>query len=111
MSRRRGHGEGSIYERPDGRWQVRIDLGRGADGRRRRKSLYAATQAEAVAMLRKYGGRAAGGELLSTSTPTVARYLEDWYTTNSDAWRPSTRRGYRGAIDLYLVPAFRDAAA
>jgi hypothetical protein len=37
--RRRGRGEGSIRQRADGRWEVRINLGRGGpDGRRRRKS-------------------------------------------------------------------------
>jgi integrase len=85
---------------------VRIDIGRGLDGKRRRKSLFAATQGEAIRLLRKQGGRAADGQLLTTSTPTVARFLEDWFATNSDSWRPSTRRGYRGAIDLYLVPSF-----
>ena len=52
------------------------------------------------------GGRAVDGQLLTTSTPTVATFLEDWFPTNSDTWRPSTRRGYRGAIDGFLVPAF-----
>lgn len=106
MTRRRGHGEGSVSQRADGRWQVRIDLGRGPDGRRQRKYAYAATQAAAVDQLRKLGGRAADGQLLTTSTPTVKTFLEDWFSTNSDTWRASTRRGYRGAIDLYLVPAF-----
>jgi integrase len=85
---------------------VRIDLGRGIDGKRQRKAAYAPTQAEAVDLLRKLGGRAANGQLLATATPTVATYLEDWFSTNADVWRPSTKRGYRGAIDLYLVPAF-----
>jgi integrase len=51
-------------------------------------------------------GRASEGQLLATSTPSVARYLDEWYATNSDNWRPSTRRGYRGAIDRFLTPAF-----
>ena len=106
MAKRRGHGEGSISERPDGRWQVRIDLGRGIDGRRQRKYGYAETQSDAVDLLRRLGGRAVDGQLLSTSTPTVARFLEDWFATNSDTWRPSTRRSYRGAIDGHLVKAF-----
>jgi integrase len=104
--RRRGHGEGSIRERQDGRWEVRINLGRGIDGKRRRKSAFAQTQGEAVKRLKKLAGREADGQLLTTSTPTVARYLEEWYATNSDTWRPSTRRGYRYAIDGFLVPAF-----
>jgi hypothetical protein len=49
---------------------------------------------------------AAEGQLLTTSTSTVASYLEDWYTVNADAWRASTRRGYRHAIDRFLVPVF-----
>jgi integrase len=79
---------------------------RGLDGKRRRKSAFAATQAEAIQQLRKLGGRAVDGQLLATSTPTVARFLEDWYTLHGDEWRPNTRRNYRGAIDRYLVKAF-----
>ena len=100
-TRRRGHGEGSITERPDGRWHVRVNLGR-LDGKRRRKHAYAATEAEATILLRRLGGRAVEGQLLTTSTPTVAAYLEEWFTTHSDEWRPSTQRSYRGAIDGHL---------
>jgi integrase len=106
MARRRGKGEGSLSQRADGRWQVQIDIGRGIDGRRRRKYAYANTQGEAVDLLRKHGGRAAEGHLLTTSTPTVCTYLEEWFATHCDDWRPSTRRSYRGAIDRFLVPAF-----
>jgi integrase len=104
--RRRGKGEGSIRERADGRWEVRIDLGRGLDGKRRQKSAFAPTQAEAVQVLRKLGGRAAEGQVLTTSTPTVAAYLTEWFALNRDTWRPSTQRGYRAAIDHHLVKAF-----
>ena len=83
-----------------------IDLGRGQDGKRRRKSAFATTQGEAVKILRKLGGRAADGQLLTTSTPTVKRFLDEWFETNRDSWRPSTARGYRGAIDGHLVKAF-----
>jgi integrase len=106
MARRRGKGEGSISERTDGRWEVRVDLGRGIDGTRRRKSAFAATQAAAIERLRELGGRAVSGRLLTSSTPTVARYLDEWFATNQETWRPSTRRCYRHAIDLHLVPVF-----
>jgi integrase len=106
MARRRGRGEGSIRERADGRWEVRVDLGRGSNGKRRRKSAFAPTQAKAVTLLKRLAGRAVDGHLTATSTPTVSAYLETWYATNVDTWRPSTRRGYRRAIDGFLVPAF-----
>jgi integrase len=104
--KRRGKGEGSITQRADGRWQVRVDVGRGVNGRRQRKCAYAATQGDAVEQLRKLGGRAVNGQLLTTTTPTVATFLDDWFTANSDDWKPSTQRSYRGAIDGFLVPAF-----
>lgn len=106
MPKRRGHGEGSIRERADGRWEVRVDIGRGPDGKRRRKSAFAPTQAEAIKKLKQLNGRQVDGQLLSTSTPTVAAFLEQWFETGSDGWRPSTRRGYRHAIDGFLAPAF-----
>jgi integrase len=106
MLRRRGHGEGSITEREDGRWMVRVDLGRGDNGKRRRKYAYASTHAAAVELLRTLGGRAVSGHLLSTSTPTVSNFLEDWISTNTEHWRPSTRRSYRYVVDKYLVKAF-----
>jgi integrase len=106
MLKRRGHGEGSVSARADGRWQVRVDLGRGANGRRRRKYAYAETQGAAVKLLKQMGGRSVAGQLLTTTTPTVAAFLEDWFAMNSDEWRASTQRGYRGNIDRFLVPAF-----
>lgn len=106
MAKRRGHGEGSIRQRQDGRWEVRIDLGRGSNGKRRRKSAFAATQTEAVEILRRLGGRAVDGLLRTTATPTVGRFLDTWFDAMSDEWRPSTQRSYRGAIDGFLKPAF-----
>lgn len=42
---RRGHGEGSIYQRQDGRWVGTLNLG-WQDGKRRRKSFYGSTRRE-----------------------------------------------------------------
>lgn len=106
MATRRGHGEGSIVQRADGRWMGAIDIGRGSDGRRRRKVVYGRTERDVIRKMKTLHGRSVTGQLVTTSTPTVAAYLEDWFTTNADTWKPSTRRSYRGAIDGYLRPAF-----
>ena len=104
MAKPRGRGEGSISERPDGRWQGRVDLGRGPDGKRQRKTIYGATRKAVASELNMLLGRAESGELLNTSTPTVDSWLNDWFSTHADDWRPTTRRTYRAAIDLWLVP-------
>jgi hypothetical protein len=48
--RRRGHGEGSIYRRSDGRWAAMVDLG-WHDGKRRRKFLCGTTRSEVARKL------------------------------------------------------------
>lgn len=104
MAKRRGKGEGSISRRSDGRWQGRVDMGRGPDGKRQRKIVYGATRQTVASELNKLLGRAESGELLTTSTPTVSTWLEAWFKTHSADWRPTTRRGYRAAINLWIVP-------
>lgn len=104
MSKRRGRGEGNISQRSDGRWQGRVDMGRGPAGTRQRKTVYGATRKDVASDLNRLLGRAESGELLVTSTPTVASWLNDWYRAHQDLWRPATRRTYRIAIDDWLVP-------
>lgn len=81
-----------------------VDMGRGDDGRRLRKVVYGATRGEAATKLNALLGRAVNGELLTTSTPTVASWLTDWFATHKDDWRPSTQRVYRIAIKDWITP-------
>ena len=105
MALRRRRGEGSITQRKDGRWHGRIDMGRGLDGTRSVKHVYASTQAELLRAMKRLAAQVGDGASLPTATPTLARFLDDWFSSNEDRWRPSTRRSYRGAIDNLLVPA------
>jgi hypothetical protein len=52
MGKRRGKGEGSIYQRDDGLWIGVVDLG-WEGGKRRRKYVAAKTQAEAASRVRE----------------------------------------------------------
>ena len=107
-SRRRGHGEGSVFQSADGRWVAALQLPRGTDGRRRRKVFYATTQAGAVQLLRRYGGRADAPT--ATSTPRMDAFLKQWLATGltrtGKPWRPATRRSYEHAVHAWLIPAF-----
>jgi integrase len=104
---KRGRGEGSIGLRSDGRWHVRVPLPRDEQtGKRRYKHKYAATQAEAVELLKRASGHALAGELRTTSTPRVGAFLDKWHEQYSPDWKPATRSSYRLAIDVHLKPAF-----
>ena len=46
MAKRRGSGEGSIYQRQDGRWCAQVSFGYKPGGKPRRKLLYGKTRSE-----------------------------------------------------------------
>jgi len=74
---RRGRHEGTIRLRKDGRWEARIDLGVGEDGRRNQISAYGKTKTEAQEKLR---AKAQVTRTRQTSAGRVklGEYLDDW---------------------------------
>jgi hypothetical protein len=74
---RRGHGEGSIYRRPDGRWTETIDLG-WQGGKRRRKFLYGKTRAEVVQKLAVALKAYREGQVFGDERTTVEQFLRAW---------------------------------
>lgn len=103
MSKRRGHGEGSLYLRGDGRWAATIDLG-WRDGKRVRRSFYAATRREVVEKLKAARKAVDAGLQPSSDRLTVAAYLEDWLDATRETIRPSTWERYRGMVRTHHVP-------
>ena len=69
MNGRRGHGEGSVFQLPDGQWRAMADLGY-LNGKRKRKAATRATRREVVAWLREAQQAHEAGALVSR-TPTV----------------------------------------
>jgi len=51
--KRRGRGEGSISQRPDGVWEGSVSLGYDGEGKRRRKTVYGKIKAEVQDKLRE----------------------------------------------------------
>jgi integrase len=74
---RRGHGEGSIYRRPDGRWTATIDLG-WQGGKRRRKFLYGKTRIEVVQKLAVALKAHRDGQVFGDERTTVEQFLRAW---------------------------------
>ena len=76
---RRGHGEGSIYRRQDGRWAGSVELG-WVDGKRARKTVYAKTRREAAAKLDDARRAAAEGHPPAGDRQTVGTFMDWWIT-------------------------------
>jgi integrase len=103
MPRRRGKGEGSITERPDGRWEGRIDLG-WRDGKRERKFVYGRTRKAVVIKVRKALEQTEQGIPFADERQTVERFLRRWLDHMQTRLRPRTWAGYASSVRLHLVP-------
>jgi len=103
MGGRRGHGEGSIHRRADGRWVAVLDLG-WSNGKRRRKYVYGDTRREAAAKLQRVKDDVSRAGSPSDDRITVERYLRDWLAAVKPSLRPSTYSKYESALRLHVYP-------
>jgi integrase len=79
MSRkRRGRGEGGVFQRGDGQWVGNISLGYDENGKRRRRVVYGATKKEAQDALDRLRMDSAQGRLTDANKFTVGRFLDSW---------------------------------
>ncbi len=103
MARRRGRGEGSITQRPDGRWVGRVDLG-WQDGKRQRKAVYGRTRREVADKLPKVARSAQEGAAMPDERQTVGQFLNRWLEHKRSKLRPRAWATYEQAVRLHLVP-------
>ncbi len=110
MSRRkRGNGEGTVYERKDGRWEAAVRVG-APNGQRSRVRAYGATSAEARAALKAAVKRAEQGRPVNDSSVTVKAWLTTWQkpALAASARRESTQYTYTRVAEGHLVPTLGD---
>lgn len=102
---RRGHNEGSIFQRRDGLWAALLDLGY-SDGKRRRKALYGRTRGEVQGKLAAARRAVDDGLPLPTERQTLGRYLSRWLEDVArPGLRPRTFIRYRELLAGHVIPA------
>ena len=105
---RRASGDGSLHlDKARGLWVGRLSLGYDSEGKRIRRSVYAATQREAREKLQHVReAHDAGMRINAGREPTVAQFLDSWL---QDAHKPTVRattyRRDESAIRVHLAPA------
>ena len=102
-TRRRGNGEGSIHQRPDGRWVAMLSVGRNGEGKRKRRAIYGWVKQEVQDELAKLQNAKIDGVLCSPSKLTVAKLLHRWLETRSDITE-GTAASYKNAIEKHISP-------
>lgn len=102
---RRQRGEGSIYQRQDGKWCAVLDLGY-RNGRRRRKTMYGTTQREVLRKLDKAKRELHTHGDIPTAGMTVQQWMDKWLAEIAPTTgKPTKMRGYREKTRNYIVPA------
>jgi integrase len=102
--RRRGHGEGSVFQRADGRWVARVSTGY-AKGKRLRRDYYAGTQQEALRKLAQARRTLDDGLPLPDERQRVGQFLESWLEDVARRTvRASTYIRYRQLLVIHVMP-------
>jgi len=97
---KRANGEGSIYQRKDGRWSASLSVGRG-----KRKHFLGSTRAAVNKRLIAAMKSRDDGLPVVDERQTVAQFLGSWVAEKQTSARPGTVRGYESKIRIHIVPA------
>ena len=104
MAKRRPSGDGMVRKREDGRWEGRIVVGHKDNGDSIFRYVYADTQKELTARLRKCITAYQGVDLTEQSRLTLSEWLDQWLVGKEGMVRPGTLNGYRGYIENHIRP-------
>lgn len=106
MRRRNANGSGTIVRRADGRWEGKYTVGRTAEGKQKRRSVYGKTQAECRKKLDKAIVEYDEGVRPNQSSDiTVQTWIETWIDCYvSTKVKPLTLDKYKQDCRLYIYP-------
>lgn len=93
-------------------WHFSIDIGRTADGKRRRKDMGGfSTRRDAEKAMREVLAKMEGGRVIEASKLTVAQFLcDEWLPSMRMSVAATTWDGYREKIHSYILPRIGDIA-
>ncbi|MBF6446628.1 site-specific integrase [Nocardia elegans] len=101
MTGRRTNGEGTLYQRKDGRWEGAVHLGT-VNGKTRRLRVYGRTRAEAHTKLTQAIDEARRGILPGDRAWKVGEYLDFWL--EHEKRRALTVKRHESAVRLHIKP-------
>ncbi len=102
---KRANGEGTIYQRRDGRWVGKLSLGHDPTGKRIRKTVYGKSQGEVREKLEGLKLAAKRGTKAIVGRDTVTSYLDRWLADDVRINRASrTVQEYELAVRSYIKP-------
>ena len=102
---RRSPGEGTVYQRVDGKWVTEVPLPKNHLGRRRRRKRIADTKKEAEQICRSLLADVESGRTELDGSITVTDWCETWLTGAARlTCKERTVAGYKYTLDRYVLP-------
>lgn len=98
MVKRRGNHEGSIYRRPNGKWQALVSF----QGKRIAKTFY--TKEESQRWIREMSRKRDKGVSYTWVQFSVEEYFADWLIGLQTTLRPNTFHQYQANIQRHILP-------
>lgn len=96
----------AIYQLPDGRYRVQVDLGITFDGKRDRRTKVCSSKREARKIEREFELKALKNKGHSDRVTFYDFVVNVWLPEKRQTLRKNTIRGYERDIKLRLIPAF-----
>jgi integrase len=101
---RRSNIGGTVLQRADGRWEGKISLGFGGNGKRIRQSVYGKTCKDVQDQLAKLRCQKKDQTLVKTGRKTVKEFLDQWLLLRADNISDRTFDNYKRSIDKQIGP-------
>lgn len=98
---RKSNGDGSLRQRPDGRWEGRYT---GPDGRQH--SVYGKTKTACREAMKRKQAEVLTGSWMEPARLTVVQWLQTWLDNYCQHLKPSSLKNYRCYTKTYFTPAF-----
>lgn len=104
-SKRRGNGEGGIYQLKDGSWEARIMIGTNAEGKPKFKTFTSKKRTVVANKLADYIANRREKEPQYACNQTVEKWLWNWFEDYVDKnVKISTKTSYETIIKKHLIP-------
>jgi integrase len=97
-NKRRGNSEGSLQQRPNGRWRVQVSI------QGKRLSFSAKTRSECQQWLKNTQKQIDAGLTFAGAQQTLLEYLEGWLVSIKPTIRPHTWLQYRSGVLIHITP-------
>ena len=102
--KRRGRGEGGIFQRGDGRWVGTLSMGYNNAGKRKRQTVYGSSKADVVARVDKLKQRMSNGMVPEAGAITISSFLDQWLEAAKSSIAKGTHAGYEQHVRNLIKP-------